>query len=226
MCLVVLFDIDGTLVDVKGAGSRSIRNALREMTGLADGFSEIDVEGKTGLEIIRDEFSHAGIPLERILVERVVSAYLEHLEREIEIRPGEVLPGVVQLLRDFAEIDYVFLALLTGNFKRGARLKLRSFDLNRYFEVGAFGDDDEERNHLLPIALRRLAGHFRVLVQYGQCVVVGDTPRDVRCAAVHGGRSIAVCTGKYTREELVASGADLILPDLSNAGKVIDFLEL
>ena len=64
------------------------------------------------------------------------------------------MPGVVELVAALAESGEVALGLLTGNWERGARIKLAPFDLNRYFPFGAFGDDQLHRRGLPPVAWR------------------------------------------------------------------------
>jgi phosphoglycolate phosphatase-like HAD superfamily hydrolase len=80
---------------------------------------------------------------------------------------------------------------------------------------GAFGSDDEDRNVLLPIAVERLRDLTGIRVGYADCVVIGDTPRDVRCAKPYGAVSVAVATGGYSMEELREAGADMVMEDLT-----------
>src|SRR5207344_2607099 len=93
--------------------------------------------------------------------------------------------------------DDVYLALLTGNFERGARIKLEHFDLWRYFPCGAFGDHLVERNALLPIALDQVRASGGPDFHPSDIVVIGDTPLDVAVAVAAGARSIAVATGSH-----------------------------
>ena len=119
----------------------------------------------------------------------------------------------------------MFLALLTGNYELGARLKLQHFDLWRYFACGAFGDTTHDRNGLLPEALARVAACGGPQASPGDTVVIGDTPLDVAVAVTGGARSIAVATGSHTTDELHASGADVVFEDLSDLEAVLAALE-
>jgi phosphoglycolate phosphatase-like HAD superfamily hydrolase len=118
----------------------------------------------------------------------------------------------------------VYLGLLTGNVEAGARLKLNTFGLNRFFPVGAFGDDSEDRNLLLPFAVKRLLVSQSISVNPEQCVVIGDTPNDIDCARVHGAAAIAVATGSYSLEQLMKTTADLVLPDLSGTEQIVEWI--
>jgi phosphoglycolate phosphatase-like HAD superfamily hydrolase len=118
------------------------------------------------------------------------------------------------------------LALLTGNFERGAQIKLEYFDLWRYFASGAFGDSTHDRNSLLADALARVKTSGGPSVRPSEVVVVGDTPLDVAVAVTAGARSLAVATGSYGVDALRASGADVVLKDLTDVKAVLEALGL
>ena len=132
--------------------------------------------------------------------------------------------GVMELLHTLQGLEDIFLGLLTGNTEEGARLKLASYSLNRFFPLGAFGSDAEERNRLLPIALKRLRQAESISVRYQDCVVIGDTPKDVECAHAHGASAIAVATGPYHLEQLKETEADFVVSDLSNTGQIVGWI--
>jgi len=111
--------------------------------------------------------------------------------------------------------DDVYLALLTGNFQSGARIKLEYFDLWRYFACGAFGDAAPERNGLLARALTRVRACGGPEVGASDVIIVGDTPLDVAVAVAGGTRSVAVATGSHDVVALRATAADVVLPDLT-----------
>src|SRR4029077_12785038 len=123
-------------------------------------------------------------------------AYIGHLMDEIH-KPGPqkgILPGVRDVLDRLAAHSGAHLALLTGNFERGAQIKLEYFDLWRYFGAGAFGNRTHDRNSLLETALARVAAAGGPSITAAETVVVGDTPLDVAVAVAGGARSLAVAT--------------------------------
>jgi phosphoglycolate phosphatase-like HAD superfamily hydrolase len=224
MAKFVLFDIDGTLIDAGGAGLAALNRALRDLSGTENGFAGLDLAGKTDLQIIQEGLQRIGLKNGDGLVASLVRRYVEHLPGEMVRRRGSLKAGVKVLLPRLRDGERQYLGLLTGNLAEGARLKLGPFGLNEFFPVGAFGDDHEDRNELLPFALRRLREREKVSVPYGQCIVVGDTPRDVACAQVHGAAAIAVATGRYTMAQLRETGADLVLPDLSDTEEIVRWI--
>lgn len=220
----VLFDIDGTLVSLDGAGSRSLNRAMEELLQVTDGFRDIDFAGKTDLQIIREGLGTLGLTDRDDLMHSLLNRYLVHLRSEVSTGRGHVKSGVRELLAALRELEGIYLGLLTGNAETGARLKLEPFGLNQYFQIGAFGSDSEDRNLLLPIAVQRLQESESISVSHDRCVVVGDTPKDVECAYVHGASSIAVATGTYSLQELEKTDAELITADLANTEKILAWI--
>jgi len=142
------------------------------------------------------------------------------------------LPGVHDLLAALAtptRQGRVTLALLTGNFEEAGLLKLRRCGIDPgLFAFGVYGDhaptSPPAREDLVPVGMERARRHGRREYLPGEFVVIGDTPHDVRCAVVHGGRSLAVATGRSSVEELQVAGADLAVPDLRQTQRLVDWI--
>ncbi|GBE02681.1 phosphoglycolate phosphatase [bacterium BMS3Bbin06] len=220
---LILFDIDGTLIDSGGAGIRALNLAFSERFGIDIAFNGISMAGKTDMQIVKEALKLHGIGNNNGEVELVTRRYLTILRSEIDNPHRTVNPGVFDILEHLKAEGYP-LGLLTGNIEGGARLKLSPFGLNRYFPFGAFGSDHEDRDHLLPIAIKRFPVSGEA-VKPEDCVIIGDTPRDVRCAHVHGASCIGVATGPFTMNELEDSGADLTIGDLREKEKILVFLD-
>lgn len=212
---LVLFDIDGTLIDSGGAGSRSLNFAFEELFSVRNGFEGIRMAGKTDVQIMKEGLRKHGLNSEDGNIGLLCEGYIRHLQREIENPRRRLKPGIKEILSLLNDKDNVSLGLLTGNLEAGARIKLNPFGLNSYFPSGAFGNDDEDRNKLLPIAVKRFSTLHNREISYGDCIVIGDTPRDVECARIYGAYAVAVATGPYPYESLLTSGADMVLRDMS-----------
>ena len=218
---VILFDIDGTLVLTGGAGGRAMTLAFEELFAVPDAFHQIAMPGRTDAWILSDAAVAHSVPVDQL--DRFHDVYLTHLVRELD-QPGPrkgIMPGVRALLDALASRPDVYLALLTGNYERAARVKLEYFDLWRYFRCGAFGDDAPDRNGLLPKALTRIRACGGPDVAPADAVVIGDTPLDVMCATAGGARSLAVATGNYDADSLRQAGADIVFHDLSDTSTVL-----
>jgi phosphoglycolate phosphatase-like HAD superfamily hydrolase len=214
---LVLFDIDGTLVLTGGAGLRAMTRAFEEIVGGREALVGIPVAGRTDWIILHGALRRLDRDLDEQLFATLRDRYLEYLREEIEL-PGHgikaVMPGVRELLEELHARSDVFLGLLTGNFEAGARIKLEHFDLWRYFPCGAFGDDAADRNALVPFALSRARACGVPELPAHDILVVGDTPHDIACAMAVGAVPVGVATGSFTVEQLRASGAIIVLPDL------------
>ena len=209
---LVLFDIDGTLLQPLGAGIRGMNAAFGRLHRRPDALDDIAIAGRTDLSIVSDAFTKIGLPAERASVVALRDAYFDHLGTELA-RPVDgffgVLPGVPALLDHLERREDVAVGLLTGNFVRGAEIKLGHFDLWRRFSFGAFGDDHLDRRDLVPVAVQRAMamGHSP-----GTVIVIGDTPLDIACAHAHGAMALAVATGPYSTSQL--AHANLVVETL------------
>ncbi len=220
----LLFDIDGTLIDSGGAGVRSLNLAFEDMFSVHEAFRTISMAGKTDPQIIREALLSHGIEPANGTIPEFYRRYVMHLKEEIYKGKGHIKPGVREALDALGSRKEFVLGLLTGNIGEGAAIKLGHFGLMSYFAAGAFGDDAEDRNILLPIAVKKLSCLASVRVSFADCVVIGDTPRDVDCAKPYGAFSIAVATGPYPPASLSAAGADIVFEDLSDTGRFLSVL--
>jgi phosphoglycolate phosphatase len=220
---LILFDIDGTLIDSGGAGTRSLNLAFKKVFSIEDAFSSISMAGKTDTQIIKEGLMKHGISTDGNL-SKMVDSYLRNLKEEINNDRKHVKPGVHEILEKLSFIKDAALGLLTGNLESGARIKLEPFKLNKYFPSGAFGSDDEDRNNLLPLAIKRFEELVQDKIGIDECIIIGDTPRDVECAHIYGAICIGVATGPYALDELIEAGADYVLEDLSYNDSLLHFL--
>lgn len=228
MRTLLLFDIDGTLILSGRAGLRALNRAFEEETGVADAFRGISAAGRTDGYLLREAARRAGIALTPALESRLEARYYTLLADEI-LLPGEgrkaIMPGVRPLVDALRTRDDAILALLTGNFRTSARIKLEHFDLWSPFRFGAFADDAADRNLLVPIALTR-AREAGFEPHTDRVIVIGDTPLDVECARAGGVRALGVATGSHSIEELREAGAYEVFADLSETERVLKALGL
>ncbi len=223
---LILFDIDGTLVNTGGAGSRALNIVFREYFSIDNAFKNINMAGKTDVQIIKEGLADNNLKIQNGLIEELSNLYIKTLSIEINNNRKRIMPGVKESLRLLSNQKNLFnLGLLTGNMEQGARIKLEAFDLNKYFSFGAFGSDDEDRNKLLPYAIKRFHKIYNREVNFSDCVVIGDTPRDVECAKPYGAYCIAVATGPYTVEHLQNAGAHVVMKNLSNTLELMKSIE-
>ncbi len=228
--MLILFDIDGTLLTTAGIGIEAMGLAGRRLFG--DTFDEHTVEyaGRLDPLIINDLLLHHDLEATPQVVERFRRAYAEDLETLLT-RPGiaRPCPGVLELVGALETMQGVVLGLLTGNYpETGARKMLASGLDPARFPIAAWGSDSPHcppaRDHLPPVAMERLFASTGRRVEGSEVVVIGDTMHDIACGRAHGCRTIGVATGRYGVEVLRDAGADLALETLSDTMLVVDWL--
>ncbi|MEM7048477.1 MAG: HAD family hydrolase [Acidobacteriota bacterium] len=210
---LLLFDIDGTLMRCGPVIRKLFGRALDEAGIPRDGLSSYDFAGKIDPLIVRDLCVLAGWSDEEgwRAVPRVRDAWLRLLDECLGGDDIHHFPAVGETLDRLAARSDVELGLLTGNWHRGARIKLRRAGYDHYFSFGAFGGDGRQRRDLPPVALRRASRSYPP----ERVWIIGDTLHDVDCARAHGLRCLAVETGGRSASELRSAGAHRVVADLS-----------
>ncbi|HEX7090046.1 MAG TPA: haloacid dehalogenase-like hydrolase [Longimicrobiales bacterium] len=227
--MLILFDIDGTLLSTNGAARRAFHRGLLEVYGTAGPIATHAFDGKTDPQIARELLRAAG--LTDAAIERgfpaLWQAYLRELAAELAL-PGQhttVHPGVRQLLDALDELgDRVIVGLLTGNIEPGAQIKLSAAGLACRFRLGAYGSDGEQREALPAIAVARARALTGREVSGREIVIIGDTPHDVTCGRALGARALGVATGRHDAASLAAAGADAVFPDLSDTAAALAWI--
>lgn len=218
---LLLWDIDGTLISTGAAGQRAIVLATAQRFGGSGDLEGVEIAGRTDSGIAHQIFAKYGEPITEETMRSFLNLYLEFLARELPRSKGQVMPGVLELLKRSEHRPDTVLGLLTGNFRRGAQLKLEHYQLWHFFAFGAFADDHHDRNELGAFALTRAQETTGAKFLPAQVDVIGDTGHDIACGKAFGARTIAIATGSWPRERLAESAPDFLFNDLSNVDEVI-----
>lgn len=224
---LLLFDIDGTLLDTRGSGAGALLDAVEEVFGVPrDSLPPLDLAGATDGGVVRKLFRDAGLPMTEEHAQAYRESYLGHLKRRLhaEAFAGRLLPAVKDLLGALGGHDHVHLGLLTGNLRIGAGYKLSRFEIDHHFIDGAFGDDAEDRNLLGPIALERMTQARGHVFEVAEVIVIGDTPKDIACARALGARCLGVATGAFAVHDLSSHQPWQCLADLTETQRVVELL--
>jgi len=213
--LVILFDIDGTLITTGGAGATSWRLAFDELYGIPADIGAFTDAGMTDPDVGRRTFEAVmHRPPERGEFARLLERRLKYMHQAVDESEGyRVLPGVVELLPRLVDQGYM-LGLVTGNVEAAAHIKLHRAGLNRFFSFGGYGSDSDDRAEITRTALQRANLVYGDDVSAQQAIVVGDTPRDVDAAHAAGIECVGVATGHFTVDQLREAGADAAIATL------------
>jgi len=221
---LVLWDIDGTLVDSAKLGRDAFLVAFERVTG-APPAQLVPFAGRTDLEIAADLLEQSGIAPDEEMVDAFEDALAEAMaELADEVRRrGRAYPGAKESLERLARETGVVQGLLTGNIPANARVKLGAVGLDGLvdFDIGGYGSDHRVRSELVAIACGRAERKLGVPVPHERAVLVGDTPLDVAAAHAAGARAIGVATGPFSEQDLEETGAEAVLPDLRDVERLV-----
>lgn len=199
---LVLFDLDGTLVNAGGAGRTSLRKAIKELYGVEPEFDHSLISGRTDLDNFSIVYSliKKGKKPTAAEMKKMKAKYLEILPTEVHAvvrcKKYDLVPGVEKFLKMLAKDKDVILGLGTGNLEEGAKIKLEPSKLASYFTVGGYGEDGQTREEMLQAAVKRAEKKFKTKLEPDQVYVIGDTHRDI-CAAKNCGFHSAVLTNGF-----------------------------
>lgn len=228
---IILFDIDGTILNLEfGIAYNIFVDTLNEVFGIEINSENLpSFHGKTDLQILAD------IEREFVLEKTMLTAragelwdlLYDRFKMNITKETIRLMPGIEQLISIFDDHDDYALGLVTGNFKQNAYLKLSVNALDKYFPVGAFGCDNENRNALPIIALNRAADSGLIPSDFSRrkALIIGDTLRDIECAKVNNIPALAVATGGISKDVLASSEPELIFDDFTHAQNVFDIID-
>jgi phosphoglycolate phosphatase len=226
--LLVLWDVDLTLIRAGGVGVAIYDLAFREMFGRELPTTSVSMAGRTDRAIALDVLVAGGIPDPRSHIDEfqaIQAAHAPSLAGPIAER-GRVLPGVPAALAALAQSRpgvRVIQSVLTGNVRAMADVKLGSLGLAEYLDLdaGAYGTESEVRADLVPVAQRNAKARYGVDFSGAATVLVGDTPLDVEAALAWGARAVGVATGEFSVADLAEAGARPALADLSDTEQVV-----
>jgi phosphoglycolate phosphatase len=220
---VLLFDIDGTLVDTGGAGRRAMDRGFERRHGRRDACAGIAFGGMTDRAIARAGLAAIGAEPTAAAIDDLLAAYLDALAEELRGTRAIVHAGIEAAL-DASAAAGAAVGLGTGNVREGARLKLSRVGLHERFAFGGFGSDHEARDALIRIGAERGAAALGAPLPECRVVVIGDTLRDVAAARAIGAECLAVATGNFSLDALVACEPTRAFRDLAEEGALAALL--
>jgi phosphoglycolate phosphatase len=240
--LLVLWDLDGTLLNAGGVGAELYRVVFLQLFGRGlEAFAPM--AGRTDRAIILETLELAGIPEPRRHVDQFIAGLTAHAPaaRSAVAARGRALPGAAAALAALGALATgdapaagracrVRQSVLTGNIRSMAEAKLAALGLDGLLDlrIGAYGDDHEVRAELVGVARHRAAdadadtgGRPAADFAGRATVLVGDTPLDIEAALAAGARAVGVATGPFGAADLRAAGAHAVLADLADTGLVM-----
>jgi phosphoglycolate phosphatase-like HAD superfamily hydrolase len=226
---LVLWDIDQTLIELRGAGREIYQRAFEAVTGCrAERFAEM--AGRTDPAIFHDMLGLHGLDGSddnrfNALFERFAHGLTVAYDaaRGLMREAGRALPGAHDALDELQQRPDIIQSVLTGNIASVAVIKLATFGLDRYvdLEVGAYGSDHAQRPRLVGIAKQRARLKYAMRADRARTILIGDTPADIAAGREGGATTVGVATGSFSTTDLAAAGADFVLPDLTSTADLL-----
>lgn len=207
---MILFDLDGTLVDTTDLILRSFAHAFDvHFPGrLPSREALIATFGRSLPATLREMAAAEGATDPDRLGTEMLATYrdFQRLHHDTLIRP---FPGVGEMLLELRSQGHR-LGLVTSKMEGSARRGLRLFGLEALFEVGVF-HDDTPRHKPAPDPLLLAAG--RAGVRAADVVYVGDSTHDIVAGRAAGMRTVGVLWGPFPREVLEAERPDHVIAE-------------
>lgn len=227
--ILVLFDIDGTLLRVGDPfHGQALLDAVRHVYAVEPDLDGIPRAGMLDAQILRLILEKHEIDPER--AEAGIGTVMEVMGQQYETAmrghpyQERLLPGAREAVE--ATMDHGWTAgVLTGNARTVAVLKLQASGLGAIAEIGAYGDSARARSALVQAAHDEAEQRTGTRFAPGQTVLIGDTPNDITAAREADVRVVAVATGRYSLDALVAHHPDSVLPDLTDTATFIHSIE-
>ncbi|MFG2073949.1 HAD family hydrolase [Nonomuraea maritima] len=220
----MLWNIDLTLVDVAIVTRDAYAEAFRVVTGRPL-VKLVAPLGRPDSEIVFETLAVNGIVAEDDHLPKFLAALATAFadRRGRLAKEGRMMPGAKDAMKAVGRLDGVVQTVLTGTIKSNAVHKLRAFGLDKYvdFDLGGYGEEVYPKATLLQVAQSRAAQRLGTPFTAANTVVIGDSARDVQAAKIGGAAMIGIASGRSMPAELLEAGADMVLPDLSNASEVV-----
>ena len=216
--MLILFDIDGTLLSSEGVGVRSIEEAGETMFGKPFSLDGIPIGGRLDPLIWNDACAKHGIESSEKSHDEFCETYRSILAKNLDSVTVSTFPGVVELLEACRSLEHTTLGIVTGNYEETGKMKLEAAGIDTsMFTANAWGMDGIVRDDLPPVAMKQSAS-------CEPTILIGDTIHDVTSGKKAECSVIAVCTGSHDRDTLNSVNPDLLLDDLSDTEALLHWM--
>jgi len=188
---LVVFDLDGTLIDAYKAVDRSVNHTLESL-----GCRHVDaktIKRNVGWGIRHLVRTFVGE--ER--VDKGVQIYRRHHKDALKV-DSKLLPGALRLLKYLKKNKYK-IAVASNRPQRFSMIVSRHLDIAKYFDFVLCGDK-AKRPKPYPDVLKAILRKFSL--KKSEALFVGDMALDVECGNRAGVKAVAIMGGSSNRTEI------------------------
>ncbi len=215
---LVIFDVDGTLVDSQGDILASMRSAFDAVGRVVPMREKILSIVGLSLPLAMMKLAPDSTAAQQARMVDAYKARYQELRREKGADSSPLYPGALQVLKTLHAQPDTLLGIATGKSKRGLDALIDAHGLAKYFITRQVADFHPSKPHPSMI----LAAMADAGVAADQAVMVGDTSFDMEMAQSAGICGIGVSWGYHARAAL--SSASLIIDDFAALSGAIDTL--
>jgi phosphoglycolate phosphatase-like HAD superfamily hydrolase len=176
-----LFDIDGTILDSKGLGKIAFISATEKILDIK---IDTDISFLGGIDnvIFKELYYKHNFTKKKFdsYWNKFKKKYSKELSKIHSNRKWTVFPNVDNTIKLLNSISNI--ALVTGNIKAGAKIKLKKVNLDKYFTCGGFGDSVDNRKMLVKEAIISCQKKFNKKFPHKNIYLFGDTEKDIQSA--------------------------------------------
>lgn len=214
---LIIFDMDGTLVDTVGLIVETISDAFTAVGEAPPPEQAIrGISGITAREAMGILAPHA----DAARVDELAASYRTHYHARAGLDREPLFRGALDAIERLRTREGTILAVATGKGYRGAMTLLGAHGLVDHFNSVQTPDHNRGKPdpQMIETAMSK-AGATRA-----QTVMIGDTTHDMKMAKSAGVGAIGVAWGYHSREELRRAGADVVLETFEELDAAIDKL--
>lgn len=199
---LVVFDVDGTLVD----SQRAITGAMRAAFAACDLPAPADADTLSIVGLSLDiAIARLRPDLPAPTVARLVAAYKDSFSANRQLDTMPLYPGALNTLTRLHRQESTLLGIATGKSRRGLDHLMTLHDMQRYFVTTQVADNHPSKPHpsMLHATLRETGAEGGIMI--------GDTTYDMDMARAAGFTAIGVTWGYHRAEQLHAAGAHAVI---------------
>ncbi len=221
---LLIWDIDGTLIDCGAAGRKAMNRTFKEVFQIDNGFEGISMSGRLDQVILKEAFDRHSLNHQDVT--HFYERYKNILDEILKQTEVKLYAGILDVL-DYTESHHNIINVIsTGNCEVGAWLKLKHAGIDQYFEQGGFGCSFVKREDLVGQTIKVVEKKHSIVFDPKDIIVIGDTPYDIMSGQHHRTTTIAVLTGSYSRQELLAYKPTYIIDNFEDLNEFIGMLEV